>query len=119
MRVAVIIHYCQERIPIGQHIRNTRCDILSADKEQNMKKVTVYSLSTCPVCRRVKEFLDGRDITYTLIEVDTLDSGEQWSMMKELARHNPGKTFPTTIIEDIVIGFQPEELATKISDVEQ
>ncbi|MBI5103294.1 MAG: glutaredoxin family protein [Nitrospirae bacterium] len=79
-----------------------------------MKKITVYSLSTCPACKKLKAFLDEKGISYSLIEVDTLDSGEQWAVTKELSRHNPGKTFPTTVVEEVIIGFRPEELTVKI-----
>ena len=83
-------------------------------KELIMKKITVYSLSTCPVCKRLNLFLDEKGLTYKLIEVDTLDSGEQWLASKELARHNPNGTFPTTVIEDMVIGYDPEALMAKL-----
>ena len=79
-----------------------------------MKKITVYSLSTCPACKKLKAFLDERSVPYSLIEVDTLDSGEQWAVTKELSRHNPDKTFPTTVFEEVLVGFDPEELTVKI-----
>ncbi|MBI5641692.1 MAG: glutaredoxin [Nitrospirae bacterium] len=82
-----------------------------------MKKVTLYSLSTCPACKRVKEFLDGNSIPYTLIEVDKLEGGEQWVVSRELAKHNPQGTYPTTIIEDAVIGYDVDELKSRLTDI--
>ncbi|MBA4372664.1 MAG: hypothetical protein C0402_07340 [Thermodesulfovibrio sp.] len=79
-----------------------------------MKKVTLYSLSTCPVCKKVKTFLDDNGITYTLIEVDLLQSGEQWVMTKEVARHNPQSTYPTTVVEEVVVGYDIDRLRAKI-----
>lgn len=79
-----------------------------------MKKITLYSLSTCPTCRKMKHFLEEHAVVYQLIEVDTLDSGEQWYMSRELAKRNPQCTFPTLIIEDIVVGFDAEELSSKL-----
>lgn len=79
-----------------------------------MKKITLYSLSTCPVCRKVRKFLDENSVEYTLVEVDTLEGGEQWVMSKELSRHNPAGTYPTVVIEESVVGFDPDALREKI-----
>jgi glutaredoxin-like protein NrdH len=70
-----------------------------------MKKVTVYTLSTCPVCKKLKAFLDENGIVYTAIEVDTLDSSEQWAASRELAKHNPQGSFPTSVVEHVIIGY--------------
>ena len=75
--------------------------------DQN-KKVRLYALSTCPECKRVKQFLDKRNIIYELIEVDLLDSGEQWVTSKELKRYNPEVTYPTLVIEETIKGLDEE-----------
>lgn len=75
-----------------------------------LRRVRLYSLSTCPVCKKVKEFLKNNSVEYELIEVDTLDSGEQWLAMKELKKINPQETFPTVIVETAVVGFDEESL---------
>lgn len=75
-----------------------------------LRRVRVYSLSTCPVCRKVKEFLKNNSIEAEIIEVDTLDSGEQWLTMKELRKINPQETFPTVVVETAIVGFDEEEL---------
>jgi glutaredoxin-like protein NrdH len=69
------------------------------------KKVRVYSLSTCPVCNRLKKFLEDHKIAYESIVVDTLDSGEQWLASKELKKYNPSGSYPTIVIEEVVKGF--------------
>ncbi len=79
-----------------------------------MKKITLYTLSTCPVCKKMKTFLNENGITYTLIEVDTLDSSEQWLMTKELAKHNPQASYPTVVIEDVIVGYDVEALRAKL-----
>ena len=79
-----------------------------------MQRVTLYSLSSCPVCKQVKKFLEDNHLPFTLIEVDTLDSGEQWLMTKELKKHNPQATYPTVVIEEVVRGFDPESLSSKL-----
>jgi len=79
-----------------------------------MPRVTLFSLSTCAVCKKVKKFLDDNNIPYTLVEVDTLDSGEQWLMTKELKKHNPQATFPTVVVEEVVKGYDREALESKL-----
>ena len=79
-----------------------------------MKKVRLYTLSTCPVCKKVKQFLDESGISYALIVVDTLDGSEQWAATKELARHNPQASYPTVVIEDVVVGYDLDAFKAKL-----
>lgn len=79
-----------------------------------MKKVTLYSLSTCPVCKKVRKFLDDSGIAYALVEVDSLVGSEQWAATRELARHNPQASYPTVVIEDAVVGYAIDELKAKL-----
>ncbi|GAQ94672.1 glutaredoxin [Thermodesulfovibrio aggregans] len=75
-----------------------------------LRKVRLYSLSTCPVCKKIKEFLDKNSVEYELIEVDILESGEQWLALKELKKINPQETFPTLVVEKAVVGFDEATL---------
>ena len=79
-----------------------------------MKRVTLYSLSTCPVCRQVRKFLDDSGIAYTLVEVDTLDGSEQWAASRELAKHNPQASYPTVVIEETVVGYDIGTLKARL-----
>lgn len=81
-----------------------------------MRFIKLYSLSTCPVCKKVKNFLDEKNITYEYIEVDTLDSGEQWVATKELKRYNPQGSYPTVIISDVIKGYDIETLEKRLRD---
>ena len=76
--------------------------------EEQKKKVKLYSLSTCPTCKVVQKFLDENHVQYELIEVDLLDSGEQWVTSKELKKYNPAATYPTLIVEEIILGLDEE-----------
>jgi glutaredoxin-like protein NrdH len=79
-----------------------------------MRKITLFALSTCPVCKKVKTFLDEHNIPCEIIEVDTLDSGEQWLMTKELQKYNPQATYPTLVICDVIKGYDPDLLKKKL-----
>ncbi len=82
--------------------------------EVTVRKVTLFALSTCPVCKKVKKFLDENQIPHEVIEVDTLDSGEQWLMTKELQKYNPQQTYPTLVIADVIKGYDPELLKKRL-----
>lgn len=77
---------------------------------EQKKKVRLYALSTCPTCKRLKQFLDDNKIKYELIEVDLLDSGEQWLTTKEVKRYNPAATYPTLVIEDVITEFNEQAI---------
>jgi glutaredoxin len=74
------------------------------------KKIRLYSLSTCPTCKEVRRFLDEHHIKYELIDVDLLDSGEQWVTSKELKKYNPAATYPTLIVEEVILGLDEEAI---------
>lgn len=78
--------------------------------EEQKKRVRLYSLSTCPTCKMVKNFLDENKIKYEITEVDLLDSGEQWLMSKEVRKYNPAVTYPTLVVEEVILGLDEEAI---------
>jgi len=78
--------------------------------EEQKKKIRLYALSTCPECKRLKKFLDDNNIQYQLIEVDLLDSGEQWVTSKEVKKYNPSVTYPTMVIEEVMLGLEEKAI---------
>jgi glutaredoxin-like protein NrdH len=86
----------------------------TSDVQERRKRVKVYALSTCPVCKKVRSFLDQHQVPTEYIEVDLLDSGEQWLMTKELKKYNPQGGYPTTVVEEVVKGFDEDGLKRAI-----
>ena len=78
--------------------------------EEQRKKVRLYALSTCPECKRLKKFLDENNVAYELIEVDLLESGEQWAASREVKRYNPAVSYPTLVIEETILGLDEEAI---------
>jgi glutaredoxin-like protein NrdH len=78
--------------------------------EEQKKKIRLYTLSTCPTCKKLKKYLDENNILYQLIEVDLLDSGEQWVTSKEIKRYNPAVTYPTLVIEEVILGLDEQAI---------
>lgn len=83
---------------------------MPGEKEARNRKVRLYSLSTCPVCSRVKRFLKSNNIDCDIIDVDTLESGEQWLKSKELKQYNPKATYPTLVVEEVITHFDEEAM---------
>lgn len=68
-------------------------------------KTVLYALSTCPVCKKTAKMLEDMGVEFEKIEVDLLDSGEQWLMSKEVKKHNPDNTYPTLVVSHVVVGY--------------
>jgi glutaredoxin len=83
---------------------------MAGETKQRDRKVRLYSLSTCPICSRIKRFLRDNNIDCEVIDVDTLDSGEQWVKSKELKQYNPKATYPTLVIEEVMTNFDEQAL---------
>ena len=79
-----------------------------------MKKVTLYTLSTCPWCRKAKKFFADRNIPFTYIDYDLADEATQGRIMQELDA--AGVTgFPYVKIgNEIISGYQPERYASAL-----
>jgi len=77
-------------------------------KGNGMKEVTLYTLSTCPWCRKAKKFFTDRHIPFTDTDYDLADEATQGKILKELDA--AGATgFPYAKIGDqVIVGYQPE-----------
>lgn len=58
----------------------------------------------------VKNFLEKHGIPFELTEVDLLDGGEQWLMTKEVKKYNLQATYPTLVVEEVILGFDEETM---------
>jgi len=73
-----------------------------------MKKVNMYTLSTCPWCRKTKKFFTDHNIPFNFIDYDLADEATQSRISQELDA--AGATgFPFVRIgEETIGGYQPE-----------
>jgi len=73
--------------------------------------VKVYSLSTCPWCKKVKKLLDDHGVEYDVVEVDLAEGDDQKQALVEVEKLTGRRSFPVTVINDQVIqGFKEEEI---------
>ena len=66
-------------------------------------KVFVYALSTCGHCRAAKKLLSDKGVNYDFVDVDLLSRDELRTVLEEVAKVNPQRSFPTIIVGDKVI----------------
>ncbi len=65
------------------------------------KKVVIYSTPTCPHCKRAKEYLSRKGISYTDINV-----AQDKEKAKEMTQKSGQMSVPVIIIDnEIVVGF--------------
>jgi glutaredoxin len=75
-----------------------------------MKRVTVYALSTCPWCRKIKDLLTEHGVPFDFIDYDLADEATQKRIMEELDREGTS-LFPFVRIDGIpVTGYQPDRV---------
>ncbi|MGA2753539.1 MAG: glutaredoxin family protein [Terracidiphilus sp.] len=68
----------------------------------------MYTLSTCPWCRKTKKFFAERNIPFTYVDYDLADEATQEKISQELDA--AGATgFPFVKIGDeVIVGYRPE-----------
>ena len=77
-----------------------------------MKKVIVYALSTCPWCRKTKQFLKDNKIAFEFVDYDLAKEKEQEKILSEMKRLGGGSSSPFVIIgKEVVEGYDPERLS--------
>jgi glutaredoxin-like protein NrdH len=78
--------------------------------------VMLFALSTCIWCKKTRSLLDNLEIPYEYIYVDLLSPQDEPHVMKELDKYNPGRSFPTIVIDGkkVIVGFKEEHIKDAI-----
>jgi glutaredoxin-like protein NrdH len=72
--------------------------------------VFVYALSTCPWCRKTRQWLDDSKIAYEWVDVDTLPQDEQDEMADKAYELSGGRRYPVVVINgEVVVGYSPDK----------
>lgn len=75
---------------------------------EQTKSVELYTLSTCPWCRKAKAFLDDKGVDYSYIDHDLADEEVQARIQEEMLARHAG-AFPFAKIgDDFIVGYNPE-----------
>ncbi|HOV94281.1 MAG TPA: glutaredoxin family protein [Spirochaetales bacterium] len=74
-----------------------------------MKKVSMYTLSTCPWCRKTKKFFTEKGIDFDYIDYDLADDETKDKIDRDMDAHH-AHAFPFVRIgDDYVEGYRPEK----------
>jgi glutaredoxin-like protein NrdH len=79
---------------------------------KNAGTVTIYTLSTCPWCKKVKAMLNEKGIEYDYVDVDMLHGDERQATLNTVEKWNPSGSFPTIVInnKECIVGFDEEKI---------
>jgi glutaredoxin len=76
-----------------------------------VKKVKLYTLSTCPWCMKTKKFLTEHNIPFECFEYDLAGKEEQGKIVNDMEKRGGGTSFPFVIIgEEAFEGYDPERI---------
>ena len=72
--------------------------------------VLVYALSTCPWCRKTKQWFTDNKVAFEAVDVDTLPDAEQDAAADKAFELSGGRRFPVVVINgEVIVGYSPEK----------
>ena len=72
--------------------------------------VFVYALSTCPWCRKAKQFFQDNRVEFDFVDVDLLSDQEGDEMAEKARELSGGRQFPVVVINgEAVVGYNPSK----------
>jgi glutaredoxin len=85
---------------------------LEHEDGENKGKIVLYALSTCGWCRKTKDLLKKIGVEYSYVYVDLLEGEDRDEAMKQVAKWNPRRSYPTIVINDevCVSGYKEDEI---------
>jgi glutaredoxin len=74
--------------------------------------VVVYALSTCPWCKRAKEWFAAQQVACEFIDIDRLPDAESDAAADKARELSGSHAFPVVVIGgSVVVGYRPERYA--------
>jgi glutaredoxin len=71
--------------------------------------VCVYALSTCPWCRKTKQWFRDSGIEFQHVDIDTLPGEEQDEAAEKAYELSRGRRFPVVVINgEVIVGHDPD-----------
>jgi len=73
-------------------------------------KVFMYTLSTCPWCRKAKNFFKLNNVPFDYIDYDLQPEDEQEKIMDKILKISNARSFPVVVIGgQAIVGYDPEK----------
>ena len=74
--------------------------------------VFVYALSTCPWCRKAKQYFAENGVVFEAVDVDLLEDDESDRLADEAFRLSGSRAYPVVKIGgEVIVGYAPERFA--------
>lgn len=74
-------------------------------------KIKLYALSTCPWCKKTKQFLNEKGIAFEFVDVDLVKGEEQKNALKEVDSLTGKRSFPILVVDETVIqGYNEDKM---------
>jgi len=85
-------------------------DIIKVEGKEGVD-IFLYTLSTCGWCKKTKEWLKKKRLSYRFVDVDLAGPEDKKILLEEIHRWNQKGSFPTMVIDgqDAIVGFKPEK----------
>jgi glutaredoxin-like protein NrdH len=72
-------------------------------------EVFLYALSTCPWCRKTKQWFTDHQVPFESVDVDLLKGEEQDAAAEKALELSGGRRFPVVVINgEVVAGYNPD-----------
>ncbi len=72
-------------------------------------EVFVYALSTCPWCRKTKQWFEDSKVPFESVDVDKLSGDEKDAAAEKAYELSGGRRFPVTVVNgEVIVGFSPD-----------
>ena len=73
-------------------------------------EVVVYALTTCPWCRKTKQWFTDSRIAFESVDVDALPGDQQDEAAEKAYKLSGGRRFPVVVINgEVVVGHSPDK----------
>ena len=79
---------------------------------KNRGEITLFTLSTCIWCKKMKALLQEMAVAYQFVDVDLLEVAEKEKALEELKRFNPLCSFPSLVVNNstCIVGFDETKI---------
>ena len=72
----------------------------------------MYTLSTCPWCKRTKKWFTDNKIPFEYVDYDLQPADKQAQIEKEMMSKGGSMAFPWVVIDgEIIVGWNPKRYA--------
>ena len=79
---------------------------------KSVGRLMLYTLSTCPWCKKTKALLNDLGVEYYYVDVDLLKPDEKEKAVEAIKKWNPACSFPTLVVDDqkCIVGFKEDDI---------